>query len=159
MKLGLKKTHLHQVIIHLSNCLPYVDPFTLLFVNVDKIQPEEFFLLLQSSGAKWIVDTRINPRLDLVAGTRNYAFKLFEMNKAEYIDLSNQAGLTAYYSINANPEVWGEFVGNAILNSKKLSGPFIILFDNAEFMKDSQTVLPRTLKHVLGRTVSLAVHS
>ena len=58
--------------------LPYLDPFTMVCVKVDGIYPEKFTTLLESLGAKWIIDARTNPRLDVLGGTRKYAFDLFQ---------------------------------------------------------------------------------
>lgn len=137
--------------------LPYPDPFTAFFLDVNGIGVDRFVSLLRSMGPKWIIDARATPRLDMLGGSRSYAFRFFDNLGAEYVDLFGRLGLATYRSVDANPASWSDMVSRIVSSSARPFGPFLVLFDNADLLRASAEMLPQSLRRTLGRAVSCAV--
>ena len=157
-----KKEKVTKSIFHRKEqqlALPYRDPSVAVFADVKDIEVGGFAELLSSLSPKWIIDARTTPRLDMLGGSRSNAFKLFDSNDAEYVDLFGQLGLATCRSADANPASWAVVVGEIIRSSGKPFGPFLILFDNTELLKAAADALPSSLHSTLGRAISCSVMS
>jgi hypothetical protein len=137
--------------------LPYLDPFTIVFANVQSIDQATFANIMASLRPKWIIDARVTPRMDILAGTRSNAFKIFGSYGVEYVDLFGQLGLGTYRSADVNPNLWIDTVGEMIATSRKPMGPYLALFDNDNLMSASKIPFVTTLNKSLGQETSLAL--
>lgn len=137
--------------------LPYLDPYTVVLLDVEKFDVHAFGHLLESLRPKWIVDTRTAPRLDTLAGTRSFAFQLFEHYGATYVDLFGALGLATYRHSRANPASWGKGLGELFKNSTSPSGPYVLLFDNEDLMGASAKLLGPEIKSGLNKAVSVSL--
>ncbi|MFN3828331.1 MAG: hypothetical protein ACK4NR_11995 [Micavibrio sp.] len=138
--------------------LPYLDPFTLLLVNVEGMQVDNFSNLLQSFEPRWVIDARATPRMDVLGGTRSYAFNLFQTYNVQYVDLFGHLGLSTYRTVESNPIFFGDVISETFKKFKAVTGPFVMLFDNLDLMEQSRNVLPTPLTNFLGRDVSLTIY-
>jgi len=133
--------------------LLYADDSSVIAANVVEMQVAEFRELVFSVGPKWVVDTRVAPRLDQLAGDRGRALKLFHDVGSEYLDI----GLETYRTTDANPAYWAHEIGQVILSSGKPRGPFLVLFDNTSLMDASFDEIAEAFDKVLGVKISVSI--
>lgn len=137
--------------------LPYPDPFTVLIAHVENLKPENFLRIVGTLRPRWIIDARIAPRMDVVAGSRSYAFSLFHSHQIEYVDLFGKLGLSTSRSVEINPALWVEKVGHLIKSSRHPVGPFLVLFDRWDLFNAAKLPFATEFGAALGRPISLAV--
>jgi hypothetical protein len=133
--------------------LPYLEPSTIVLANVDDVGTSQFIEILQSIKPKWIVDARVAPRFDTIAGTRSHAFRMFQWLHANYFDLFGQLGLASYRTANTNPEFWGEPMFRMIRASNTPHGPFLILFESRELIEASKAILVGKFNSVFDKRI------
>lgn len=104
-----------------------------------------------------VLDMRTAPRLDLFAGSRLLAFKLFEEMQMEYFDFFGRAGIYAKENIvdlNAH-------LSNALIafhaKIKHNNRPLVLFFDSDDLLKICRNDVPNIfLKHLNLKTVNIA---
>lgn len=128
--------------------LPYFDTYTIVLANVENYTAWQFELALKAVKPRWVVDARVSPRFDSIAGTRSQAFRTFGNFGATYIDLFGQLGLYSYRDADVNPEFWGCKLFRMIQNSRDASGPFLILLEDTQLLEASKTSLASKFKAV-----------
>lgn len=133
--------------------LPYLEPSTIVLANVDDVGTSQFIDILASIMPKWIVDARVSPRFDTIAGTRTHAFRMFQRVNANYFDLFGQLGLASYRTANANPEFWGEVMFRMIRASNTPHGPFLILLESTELIEASKATLTAKFNSVFDKRI------
>lgn len=136
---------------------PYFDAFAFLLADVRRLDAYAFPELLKSSRPNWIFDVRVTPRMDLLAGTRQNAFSLISSINAEYVDLFGKLGLQSYLSAGANPGLWSREIGSVVLESRRPTGPFMVLMDDERLLEASRKLLPESLNAIFRKQVSVAV--
>lgn len=138
--------------------LPYLDPYTIVLANVAEISPGQFANMITGISPKWVIDTRIAPRFDQIARSRQHAFFLFHSLDANYIDLFGQLGLPSYQTANANPEFWGQaifsMIKDALVNTSKPAGPFMFMFERTELIDAAKLALSEHFRQVFDESAT-----
>ncbi|WP_374652216.1 hypothetical protein [Dongia sp.] len=133
--------------------LPYHDAFSVLLLDVRRLNFGRFVDVLNSTRPNWIIDVRVTPRMDLLAGNRQHALKIFSSHNAEYVDLFGKLGLHSYQSAEANPALWSKTIGEIVLNSRRPSGPFIVLFDDDKQFEFAKKIVPHSFGSIFQKPV------
>lgn len=132
--------------------LPYPVPHAVVLLNVENISRTTFLSLVEKTSPRWIIDARAVPRLDTLAGTRSYAFQLFQKLKADYVDLFGRLKITNYRTAEANPAFWSNAVVDLLKESPHL-GPYLFLFDDSLMLRAAGEIFPESLKPAIGDAI------
>lgn len=128
--------------------LPYMEPSSIVLANVQHFDRYEFLRFLLSVRPHWIIDLRIAPRFDQIAGLRSNAFLIFSSLGATYIDLLGQMNVKSYSASEVSPNYWGRAIFQMIYDSKAHRGPFVFLFERTELLMASKSLLAQKCQAV-----------
>jgi hypothetical protein len=134
---------------HEQFSFPYPETSSVFFLRADTVAPTAFTRILAENTPRWVIDVRVVPRFDSVAGSRASAFRLFENYKATYIDLFGRIGIRSYRSVEANPALWAKTIQNLLTESGR-KGPYLFLFDNQDIMVSADRVLRQVMSQIAG---------
>ncbi len=135
--------------------LPYPEETAVFFVFVNAINQDEFTKMVGDFTPRWIIDVRVVPRLDTIAGSRPLAFDLFRKSKASYVDLFGKLGIRSYRSVESNPAFWGNAVSELLRGSER-KGPYLFLFDDQPLLEAADRHLPNLIKPIIGKKARFA---
>lgn len=128
--------------------LPYMEQYSIVLANVDQLDRYEFFDFVFSISPRWIIDIRVSPRFDRVAGTRSNAFRIFSSIGATYVDLLGQLKVSSYATTEVSPNYWGRPIFQMISETKVPHGPFLLLFERTEVLMASKGSLAQKCQAV-----------
>ena len=131
--------------------LPFPDASAFVFVYVSSMNDEQFRNVIDRCFSSWIVDVRAVPRFDVIAGSRQSAFKLFQQSNAKYIDLFGRLGIQSYRSEESDPKNWATDVSEMLENTQR-TGPCVFLFDDENLMVEASQVLREVAQSVVGES-------
>lgn len=134
---------------------PYAEARSVLLMDTNGINHAEFVRIIESMRPKWIVDVRAVPRLDTLAGSREYAFSIFHRMSIEYVDLLGRLGIISYKTSETNPAFWGPV---AVQILKASVGPYVFLFDYPPLMSVASESLPSLLRPAIGAEAQVSVY-
>ncbi|MBF0462604.1 MAG: hypothetical protein HQL87_14570 [Magnetococcales bacterium] len=139
--------------------LPFDDRYSVALINVNRKDIHWFLDLLRSMAPELIIDTRSVARLDVLCGTRENAFRVFEAHSVEYIDLFGRLGITTYQADNAQPDYWCSKIVDIIPNIPKVSRPVLVVFDNQELLNSSVYSISSEFRKLFKHEISLSIKS
>ncbi len=92
-----------------------------------------------------MLDMRTAPRLDLFAGSRLLAFKLFDEMKMSYFDFFGRAGIYSKENIDNLSSHLAEALNSFDQDSDTKNRPLVLFFDNDELLKQCKTEIDGAL--------------
>jgi hypothetical protein len=135
--------------------LPLYDAFHILLWDIGKVDRDSFLSVLQDFRPEWVVDVRIAPRFDRLAGGRHFAFNALENLGIRYVDLFGVLGLKTYQDVDINPSCWSRELANKVAQTH-CSGPYLFLFDNRQLLDAAGVPILESFKKVISDSVSLS---
>jgi hypothetical protein len=133
------------------------DP-VIVFMRESELQKKGAFTeFAKRYNPQCVLDMRTAPRLDLFAGSRLLAFKLFKEMHMEYFDFFGRVGIYSKENIvNLNAHLTEALI--AFHPKVKYSNrPLVLFFDNDELLKNCKNEIPNIfLKHFDSSTINIA---
>lgn len=145
------KTHIKPTQL----AFPYPEATTVLLADTDGMGREEFATLLRDTLPRWIIDIRSVPSFEALAGSRAYAFRLFDAVGATYVDFLGRLE-SGGANVNAAPQDWADDLIQ-MLDGAAPTGPYVFLFDTADLLHAAETVVPGAVGTVMGKTPKVSV--
>lgn len=108
----------------------------IVFMRESELQKKGAFAeFAKKYSPRCVVDMRTAPRLDLFAGTRLLAFKLFNEMQMDYFDFFGRAGIYSKENIENLSIHLAEALKSFEMRPDSSHRPLVLFFDNDELLK------------------------
>ena len=136
--------------------LPLDDPG--LVVQLIVSDPDTDFVrrTIENSSFRWIIDFRRVPRFDAIFGSRRIAFSEFSSRRIGYLDAFDRVSFRQYSEAGSNPVFWRANINELLVTAKAVGGPYLVLFDSAEFAATAIGIIADELGGIRRVTVGTA---
>jgi hypothetical protein len=127
---------------------PKMDSSLLYFINIDKLNADDFVRLLEEAKPAWLIDTRLVPRFDLPKFNRKRAFDIFNNYSIKYYDLAGLAQLRSAQESISRLNALADCIQSIIKSNEtnSVDGPFAFLFDDQEILSSAIDLFPNALR-------------
>ncbi|WP_321788092.1 hypothetical protein [Paraburkholderia sp. J94] len=114
--------------------LPFNDGSAIVLTReADLRAPGAFEDFLVRYRPKWLLDVRIAPRMDFIAPSRAMALRHLSMSNIGYVDVLGHVD---------DPLQWLPFVEQLLESPECVEGPYAIVFDSEQRLRDARQRLP-----------------
>lgn len=118
---------------------------TLIFLKESEISDKEAFVrLAEKLNPLYIIDLRSVQRLDLIAGSRPRAFKLFENFKIKYLDFYGRSNYSTDDCISIE-NAFTSYLEHLLPDQCNYDRPFVLFFDDESLLQAMKRNLPEKL--------------
>jgi hypothetical protein len=131
-----------------SVLFPTMDSSLLYFINIRRLNADDFVRLLQEAKPAWLIDTRLVPRFDLPKFNRQRAFDIFNNYSIKYYDLAGLAQLRSAQESTSKLNALADCIQSIIKSNETSSvdGPLAFLFDDEEVLSSAIDLFPNVLR-------------
>ncbi|MBF0332278.1 MAG: hypothetical protein HQL40_01360 [Alphaproteobacteria bacterium] len=135
--------------------LPYPEPMAVMLADVQGMGRDRFKSLLDELAPRWVIDLRAVPTFQGLAGSRSYAFRMFDSINATYVDILGRLA-------SHNPAGAGAATGDWVPELRELMhaappGPYLFLFDDPGLMTEAAHVVPPVLKAAMRKKPRMSI--
>lgn len=134
--------------------LPYPEPSAVLLAYTDALVRDEFISLLHNFAPRSVIDLRVVPTFDVLAGSRSYAFRIFDSLNAHYFDVFGQLNAAMCHP-EQRPD-W-QYCLAELLEAESHAGPYLFLFSDLDLLSAAESALPCILRDTIGQEPKVSI--
>ncbi len=120
--------------------------FFILINESDVSKNGEFVRFINMYRPKLILDLRISPRLDFVAGSRQKTFQMFDRYSIQYVDVFGRLGVYSREEFFSLKNTDSDFLPSSVIDDEGGFGPIVFLFDDKNILNRCQVFFRRDIK-------------